>query len=102
MRADRFCARSESRYGSACRYGACVLRRGRLRDVLPDSEWQFIAVAPRSGDLKDQIRAMLTAAAREGVAEQDIKIDTICARGEAEDSVRVWVRSGATDRPPAP
>lgn len=43
---------------------------------------------------------MLTSAGFGGVADNDVKIDSICARGNGEDSVRVWVRSGTTRTAP--
>jgi hypothetical protein len=70
--------------------------------VTPDTDWKFVAVAPRCGDLKAQVVEMLRSSGLDGLADDDIKIDTICARGHGEDSVRVWVRSATNPGPPVP
>jgi hypothetical protein len=70
--------------------------------MAPETEWKFVAVVPRDGDLKVQVAEMLRSSGFDGVAEKEIKTDTICARGHGEDSVRVWVRVGTKHRPSAP
>jgi hypothetical protein len=62
--------------------------------VSPDPDWAFVAVAPREGDLRQQVYSMLEVAGYYGVADSDFKIDVFMDNGE--DSVRVWVRSRAT------